>query len=224
MNYLAHGWRFVDRPYVMAGTAVPDWLNVVDRGNRARAVRARAALDDPDPVVAQVARGIVAHHRDDAWFHETDAFTRLTWALTARLRARAGAEADALRAGFLGHVLVELLLDAALAARDPARLAGYYAALESLDAERVAAAVSRLATRPIAHLAAFIPRFAAERFLWDYADDGKLCWRLGQVLRRVGLPPLPGWFAELLPEARADVAAARDELFAAPIPDEDATP
>ena len=37
MNYFAHGWNYVDAPYVLAGTAVPDWLSVVDRRVRARA-------------------------------------------------------------------------------------------------------------------------------------------------------------------------------------------
>src|SRR5262245_50971039 len=36
MNYLAHGWRFVGQPYVLAGTAAPDWLSVIDRKIRLR--------------------------------------------------------------------------------------------------------------------------------------------------------------------------------------------
>src|SRR5262245_35641363 len=31
MNYLAHGWRFVEEPYLLAGTAAPDWMSVIDR-------------------------------------------------------------------------------------------------------------------------------------------------------------------------------------------------
>ena len=36
MNYFAHGYAFVDDPWFLAGTAVPDWLNVSDRGVRVR--------------------------------------------------------------------------------------------------------------------------------------------------------------------------------------------
>ncbi len=36
MNYLSHGFRFVDDPYFVAGTALPDWMSVLDRRNRAR--------------------------------------------------------------------------------------------------------------------------------------------------------------------------------------------
>ena len=56
MNYFAHGRRFVEQPYVLAGTAVPDWLNVVDRKVRVRAQRALAMSDDADPSMAAVAR------------------------------------------------------------------------------------------------------------------------------------------------------------------------
>ena len=31
MNYFAHALPFLDRPYFVAGTAVPDWLTVADR-------------------------------------------------------------------------------------------------------------------------------------------------------------------------------------------------
>ena len=36
MNYFAHGYAFLDDPYFLAGTAVPDWLSVIDRRMRAR--------------------------------------------------------------------------------------------------------------------------------------------------------------------------------------------
>ena len=36
MNYLAHGFRFTDEPYFLAGTAAPDWLSVIDRKMRLR--------------------------------------------------------------------------------------------------------------------------------------------------------------------------------------------
>jgi hypothetical protein len=52
--------------------------------------------------------------------------------------------------------------------------------------------------------------------LWDYADDGKLWRRLNQVMRRVGLPPLPESIRDLLPEARRLVASRAVELLAAP--------
>jgi hypothetical protein len=44
MNYFAHARPFLDQPYFMAGTGVPDWLTVVDRRVRLRAKHAEAGL------------------------------------------------------------------------------------------------------------------------------------------------------------------------------------
>ena len=49
MNYFAHGHRFVDDPYFLAGTAVPDWLSVVDRKVRVRAAQRDASPTTPMP-------------------------------------------------------------------------------------------------------------------------------------------------------------------------------
>lgn len=215
MNYFAHGRSFTHRPYFLAGTAVPDWLNVVDRRVRVRTKQALPWTADADPVVAELAAGIVQHHRDDGWFHETRAFTELSWQLTTLVRDALPGD-EGFRPSFLGHILVELLLDAELIAEDPARLDDYYAALDALDPAAVQATVNRLAPRPVERLAELLPLFSRERFLWDYLADDKLCYRLGQVMRRVGLLPLPPSLVDLLPEARRRVAVRRDELLTPP--------
>lgn len=212
MNYFAHGRGFIDDPYLLAGTAVPDWLNVCDRGVRVRSRHAESWLDDADPRLAALARGIIQHHADDRWFHATTAFAELSWQLTAEVRDVLGRD-DGLRPSFLGHVLVELLLDAALIEQQPAVLRSYYQALEALDAELIGQFVNRMAPRPAAGLAWLIPRFAAEAFLWDYAEDAKLCHRLNQVMRRVGLNQLPDRFAQLLPSARRLVYERQQALL-----------
>ncbi len=78
MNYFAHASGFLDdpsaEPYFIAGTAVPDWLMVADRGVRVRAKHVKPLVDDPDGPTAAIARGILQHLADDARFHETRAF------------------------------------------------------------------------------------------------------------------------------------------------------
>ncbi|HVX12504.1 MAG TPA: hypothetical protein VHC22_15090 [Pirellulales bacterium] len=212
MNYFAHGRRFLDEPYVLAGTAVPDWLNVVARRVRARSKLARPFVDDVDPRVAAVARGIVRHHTDDGWFHETRAFAELSWRFTALIRDQMPGD-DGLRPSFLGHILVEILLDACLTARAPAELEAYYTALADIDGQWLEEAVARMATARPTSLGEFIPLFLRERFLWDYLDDGKLCYRLNQVMRRVGLPLLPPTFGDLIPAMRESVGERCDDLL-----------
>ncbi len=215
MNYLAHGWRFADEPYVLAGTAAPDWLSVIDRKIRIRRRTAAEFVTDTDPLVAAVARGVVQHHADDAWFHALPAFNELSLAFALEIRDALPGD-EGFRPSFLGHILVELLLDSALAEESPHRLDNYYAALQALDPAAVERAINRLATRPADRIASLIPRFAAERFLYDYADDGRLLMRLNHIMRRVGLPQLPLSMLDLLPSLRVRVRDRMSELLTEP--------
>jgi hypothetical protein len=212
MNYFAHGRRFIDDPFFLAGTAVPDWLNVVDRRLRVRSKQARLFVNATDETVARLAAGIVQHHADDEWFHATAAFNELSLDFARRVRDALPAD-DGFRPHFLGHILVEILLDAALIAHDPARLDAYYAVMDALDGEAVAVALNLIAPRPTENLATFIGLFSRERFLFDYVDDGKLLFRLNQVMRRVGLPVLPPSLTQVLAEIRPLVRARTEELL-----------
>jgi hypothetical protein len=215
MNYLAHGWRFADQPYVLLGTAAPDLLSVVDRSIRVRSKMAQRFVVDADFPLAQVARGIIQHHADDAWFHQTRAFAELSLQLTCIVRDALEQDAG-FRPSFLGHILVELLVDAALAEEDPRRLAHYYDALDSVDARAAADAVSKISGKDASALAFFIERFRGERFLRDYAEDAKLWFRLNQVMRRVRLPALPPTFPHILPRVRSLVYPRVAELLDEP--------
>jgi hypothetical protein len=197
LNYLAHGYRFLSRPYVLAGTALPDWLAAGDRGARLRPGPAPA---DSDPVAADLAFGIARHVEDDRRFHRSEAFQRTEADIVALLRE---AHADpAQRAWFLGHVLCEMLVDAWLIRESPARLDAYYDALDGVDALRVAAAAAPWLTRPAPGLPGTIAAFREWRYLYGYADDAGLFERLRGVARRVGLmAPAPPLF-DVLPAAR----------------------
>ena len=98
-------------------------------------------------------------------------------------------------------------------ADDPGRLTAYYRVLDEVDAQRVEAAVNRMAPRPTERLAVFIDLFRRERILWDYLEDGKLMVRLNQIMRRVRLEPLPDEFAAVLPAARELVTERKSSLL-----------
>ena len=212
MNYFAHALPFFDQPYVLAGTGVPDWLTVADRPVRLRSRHVEPFARDADPCVAAVAAGILQHLRDDAHFHGLRAFAETALELTVCARDVLGGETG-LRPSFLGHLLVEVLLDAALIEDAPDRLTEYYRILGGVDPGRVEAAVNRMAPRPTQRLAGFIGLFCRERILWDYREDDKLLIRLNQIMRRVRLAPLPDEFVVLLPAARKRVRRQRDALL-----------
>lgn len=213
MNYFAHGRNFLSDPYFLAGTAVPDWLSAVDRRVRVKTKHAAPFLEHADPRLAALAAGIQQHYRDDRWFHATRAFAETSWQLTAAVRDALPGD-EGFRPSLLGHILVEILLDATLIADAPQQLDAYYAACARLDVVAVTDGVSQMARQPVELLGVFIPGFCAERFLYDYRDDAKLLARLNRVMRRVQLPALPDRFVELLPPARQMVRQRRDELLA----------
>jgi hypothetical protein len=185
---------------------------VVDRRVRARSKGALSLVDDSDPRLAAIARGIVQHHADDAWFHQTPAFAELSWQFTAQIRDVLGRD-DGLRPSFLGHILVELLLDAAIAEDQPGVLDAYYESLESVDAQLVQEVVNRVAAKSTPDLAKFIELFRQHRFLFDYAADDKLLYRLNQVMQRVRLAALPNELLNILPAMRASVRQRRRDLL-----------
>lgn len=215
MNYFAHGYRFVHDPFFLAGTAVPDWLSVVNRRVRARQRLAEPWTVHADPQIRGLAAGILQHHRDDAWFHVTRAFAELSLTLTAGVREELAGD-PGFRPSFLGHILVEIFLDAALIEEDAARLQHYYESLESLDPVGLSETIQLMTTGPVAGLAVLIPRFCRERFLYDYLDDAKLLTRLNRVMGRVKLPSLPTSFVAFLPAARRLVYTRWEELLTEP--------
>ena len=217
MNYFAHAFGFLDEacsPAFLAGLAVPDWLNVVDRKVKARSKSAQRFLENEslNDEEREIAKGIIQHHRDDRWFHEGLAFNSLSLEFAVELREWLAPDAG-FRPSFLGHILIELLLDDCLIQQFPEKIQGYYAALENQDPHLVEQVVSRIAGRPADRLHWFIRKFLEIRFLYDYADDEKLLSRLNQIMQRVKLLPLPARLSEFLKSARKRVADQVDQLY-----------
>jgi hypothetical protein len=191
MNYFAHGMRFLDRPYFLAGTAAPDLLSAIDRGVRLRTRTAEPVTGDDDPRVADFARGVMQHLADDDWFHCTRGFAETTGELASAFRRIIGAEHPT-PASFLGHIVIEMLLDAELIRRHPELLDAYYEAFSAVDPAVLQDAANRCAARGRTdRLIEFVPLFLRERFLADYPETPGLMRRLNQVLKRVKLTPLP---------------------------------
>jgi hypothetical protein len=220
MNYFAHSIPFLTgqcNPYFIAGLAVPDWLNVVNRKTKARSKSALAFLETSHcPAEQALARGVIQHHHDDRWFHQTRSFNELSLEFSAQIRDLLKPD-NGFRPGFLGHVLVELLLDDHLIQRFPSKIERYYQTVESIDPRRVESAVSKFSTQPALRLEWFIKRFQEVKFLYDYTDNEKLLGRLNQIMQRVKLLPLPKQLLGFFDTARLTIANRADELFFEPL-------
>ena len=123
MNCFTHALPFLDRddPYFVVGTCIPDWLSAIDRKCRARERSATAFINSESTEMASLAQGIVQHHQDDHWFHQTSALEELYMNFTVEIRDLLKVD-DGFRPGLLGHILIEVLLDAYLHTKFPGKL------------------------------------------------------------------------------------------------------
>jgi hypothetical protein len=208
MNYLAHARHLLDDPYALAGSALPDWLRILDRKNRFRA-HALPAVDDDDPRARAILMGLAAHFDDDAWFHVHPAFTSLLEDTTLRLRARA----PGVRASVLAHILIEMLLDAELMRRDPSALDRYVDALTRIDVRVLTDLAARHLPRAPTRLPELVAYFAKNPFMAGYDSDDGVFARLSGLSTRVGLGDLPRVLIDEIGPARVRVAALADPLL-----------
>ena len=215
MNFLCHAMPYFETPLVAAATAVPDWLSVIDRKIRARGKLARQVLDSDDPELRAVAAGVIRHIEDDRWFHGTQAFVETNMTLAVELREYLP-EDEGFRPTFVGHILLEMLLDAFWIRDDQTIADRYYAMLDSVSAGTIERCVNTITGKPTDRLAGTIERFIQTQFLYDYLDLDKLLIRINQVLRRVGLTMLPDSVAAWLPRASQLVESRRQRLLTPP--------
>jgi hypothetical protein len=212
MNYLAHGFRFLDSPLMVAGTAVPDWLSVADRRVRVRSRRIHEHLDSLDSDLRTIAEGMLQHLHDDDLFHRSVRFVMLESELSSRFRRIMPDRFDH-RPPFLGHIVIELLLDDFIAQQMPEVLDEYYAVLSQVSASQIQEAVNAVAARSTENLAGFVQQFRASRFLYDYADNTRLLRRLNQVMKRVTLPSLDTDCLPVLQDVRQLLLQHGEELL-----------
>ncbi|MEJ5341416.1 MAG: hypothetical protein WHT09_07585 [Thermogutta sp.] len=213
MNYFAHAFRFIGRPRFVTGTALPDWLSVVNRRLRFRPQRLDPAALHADQGISELMAGIKQHLEDDNRFHNCEAFSRCLVAVLQEVRPFLNGVG--IPPVFLSHLLVEVLLDAQLVRTRQADVSRYYADLESVDPDWTEWATGEILGQSVSGLAHFIRLFCRERILFDYADNMSLLRRLNQVMRRLRLPNLSDSFQEAVEASRPIVTAHAEELLRA---------
>ena len=212
MNFLCHAIPYFDQPLMAICTGIPDWLSVVDRKIRARRKMAAVHLDSEDEELRQVAGGIIRHIDDDKWFHGTEAFVTTNLELAVQLRDRLPGDSG-FRPMFVGHIIIEMLLDAGWIRRDPSIGKKYYDSVMAQDASGIERCVNIITGKPTEKLAGVVHKFAEMQFLFDYLDYDLLLMRLNQVMKRVGLSPLPDDLIEWLAETDQLVESRRQRLL-----------
>jgi len=210
MNYFAHSFRFLDNPYVLAGTSLPDWLSVVNRRARLRRATLIQYVDSQDERLRQLVTGVIQHLDDDLRFHNAPVFSDVLVQVLRLIQPVVNGRAVPLT--FLAHLMTEVMFDAALLDRFPHGADDYYAALSRIDPSWVEMATEMITGQHVENLGSFIRLFCREGILHDYKDDPATFRRMNQVMARLRLPPLPSSFLQVLPRIRSLVGARENEL------------
>ena len=212
MNFLCHAMPYFDEPLIALSTGVPDWLSVVDRKIRARGRYAAPFLDSDDEPTRQVAQGILHHINDDRWFHSTSAFVETNLALAVQLRDQLPGD-EGFRPTFVGHILIEMLLDAFWLRNHPEIGEKYYGMFSTELTATIQKCVNKITQKPTDQLAPAIERYCKARFLFDYLDHERLLWRLNQVMKRVKLPALPDRLLPWIAQASEMIESRRRQFL-----------
>lgn len=212
MNCFSHALPSLDDAYIAAGTCIPDWLSGADRRCRVREKKTTPFLNHEDPIVAAVAQGIVFHHQDDHWFHSNKLFQQMNIKFAVELRDLLDGE-KGMRTSFVGHVMIELFLDAWLHDRFPGKLEFYYDQLELIDPQKVQEAINLFATKKTEKLSGAIEYVLKDRYLFDYTDDGKTLYRINRVLKKIGLEEVDDLVLPWMEGARARVYDSAKDLL-----------
>lgn len=189
MNFLAHFLialrtlpSSASLPDYTVGTALPDLLPLAARRVRLRPERINL-VGDPETAMGA---GVRVHLATDAAFHKTAAFAEAQAQAKRRL-TEAGFAGMRVRGFFVGHVLTELALDAALLRATPSLGEEFYAAFSAADFAAAARWTEAVTQRALPLLPAVLDRFARSRYLLSYAGNtgvaeglSRLCGQAGQ--------------------------------------------
>lgn len=197
----------LDDAWLVAGTSLPDWLRAVDRRARVRPEVIAQLPVDPGSPAEKVKAGVLKHHDDDLRFHTNEAFERLSHDAVHAIRALAP-DQPRLRASALGHIVIEMLLDACVEEQAPGATARYYDAIGSLDGDELVRVAAHFSGRAVPSLGALLPRFIRARFLFSYATDEGVVGALEGVAWRTGMPPPPDGTEAVVAALRPQVRAA----------------
>ena len=215
MNFLSHAIPYLSEPLVAVCTAIPDWLSVIDRRIRARRAKAEAVLDSADADLRKVATGILNHIHDDRWFHTTPAFVQTNLELAVSLRDRLPGDRG-FRPMFVGHIVIEMLLDSLWLRDQPALGEQYYEMVEAAPADLIQRCVNQITGKPTDDLVPTIRRYCETKFLYDYLQPEGMLLRLNQVMRRVSLAELPESLIPWLQQASELVEFRRARFLTKP--------
>lgn len=188
MNFISHFYldRDVQNSLFIAGSITPDLMSIYNSGLRIKNSHLKRFHSNLHPDVPEsFVRGLARHFFVDRIFHSSVHFTAETQRISRELAERFP-QYDIQRKFFIGHILLELLLDKILIDSHPDLLNEFYAHFsrpeEYLLMQNATAEVSG---HDLPKYTSFLKKFYDHKYLRQYQRYEHIVFVLNQILRRV---------------------------------------
>lgn len=188
MNLVAHYHldRTLVNSYFTVGAATPDLLSIYNSQLRIKQRHLkRLNEEEAGRITPPFLDGLQRHFFADGIFHTSPLFHQETKRISNML-VEYFPDLDIQRKFFIGHILLELMLDKVLINLHPGILESYYGHFEALQPFRDIKKSLQIAVgHDLPNYEAYLKRFVRRKYLYHYADPKHLAWLLRRILRRV---------------------------------------
>lgn len=184
MNFLSHYYfyRYERNPELSLGCVLPDLLKNADKTRRLQPERREMELL-AHPKLKNIYKGWKHHIETDRIFHNLPFFYEHTHGL--RLLLAPVVEGTLIRASFLSHIALELLLDHLLLLEGAADHEHFYEDLERVDRDAVHRFLTVCGMEDTQVFFAFFDQFLSDRYIGYYREMAEVTRALLNICRRL---------------------------------------
>jgi hypothetical protein len=184
VNFLSHYYfeRYAVEPEQVLGGLLPDLLKNVDKKYAFQIHKYDDVLRST-PKSQAITEGWLRHVEIDRLFHNSDFFYKHTHQL--RLAIEGDITDLPVRASFLAHIGLELLLDHELIVHELLNVGRLYEHLAQVDRKALTTYLQNLGGIDIDRFFIFYDRFVSSRYIFDYAKIENLPHALFNICKRV---------------------------------------
>lgn len=184
MNFLSHFYfeRYASNPERVVGCILPDLLKNVDKGYVFHPNRYEEQLF-AHPLLVEMYKGWYGHVEVDKLFHGSDFFVEHNHQLRKKLDPVL--EDLPIRASFMGHIALELLLDHLLIRDQAVNVGRLYEHLEHINRTILVKFLDIVGLEDTKPFMSFYDKFIAWRYIFEYADISQIHYPLFNIAKRV---------------------------------------
>jgi hypothetical protein len=184
LNFLSHYYfeRYTSDSYQVLGALLPDLLKNADKNNSVQIQKYESDLMN-SPQALALTRGWKRHLEVDKIFHNTDFFYFHTHQLRKEIE---NIIVDLpVRASFLAHIGLELLLDHILIDRELISVSRLYEHLEHVDKAILKSYLMVFTNVNQDVFFHFFDRFVASKYIFEYAKIENLPYAMFKICKRI---------------------------------------